>query len=91
MSKKKMSQNSLDNLKMGSQARNQGKVKCNITILPETKEWLSRNGNLSGRIDELVGKYLRGDLVGSGSLREARERCKQLEAQLMAKSQDSQK
>jgi len=35
-----------------------------VTILPETKEWLARGGNLSGRLDELVAKVLKGELVG---------------------------
>ncbi len=55
-----MSPNSLENLKMGAIARNQGKVRCQVTILPETKQWLARSGNLSGRIDELVAKVLKG-------------------------------
>ena len=67
---------------MGSVARNQGKVRCTVTILPETKKWLARGGNLSGRIDELVGKYLKGDLVGIRALREIEERCQELEARL---------
>jgi hypothetical protein len=60
MGGRKMSPNSLENLKMGAIARNQGKVRCQVTILPETKQWLARSGNLSGRIDELVAKVLKG-------------------------------
>lgn len=79
---RKINPKSLENLKMGSVARNQGKVRCNVTILPETKAWLSKGGNLSARIDELVGKYLKGDLVGVRALREMEERCQELEARL---------
>ncbi|MBW4597601.1 MAG: hypothetical protein KME46_33055 [Brasilonema angustatum HA4187-MV1] len=82
MATRKINPKSLENLKMGSVARNQGKVRCNITILPETKAWLSKGGNLSSRIDELVGKYLKGDLVGIRALREMEERCQELEARL---------
>ncbi|MEH2295103.1 hypothetical protein [Nostoc sp.] len=73
---------SLENLKMGAIARNQGKVRCNVTILPETKRWLEGSNNVSGRIDEMVSKWLKGELVGKSKLDEAEARIKALEEQL---------
>lgn len=79
---RKMNPNSLENLKSGSITRNQGKIRCSITILPETKRWLARNGNLSACIDELVRKYLQGELVGSRALVAAEERIRELESEI---------
>ncbi|MCW5312323.1 hypothetical protein GTQ43_00170 [Nostoc sp. KVJ3] len=31
-----------------------GKVRVTVTILPQTKKWLARGGNVSERIDEVV-------------------------------------
>lgn len=67
---KKLYNNSTDmgeNLKLGPQVRDKGKKRCNVTILPQTYEWLHKGGNASGRIDELVGKVLSGALVNSNS------------------------
>ena len=58
---------SLENLKLGSQARDQGKIKCTFTLLPNTISWLKQGGNASGRIDEMVDKILSGALVNSNS------------------------
>ena len=63
MGKRKVNPVSLENLKLGAIARNKGKIKCSVTLLPETKAWLERGGNISGRIDELVAKIMSGQLV----------------------------
>lgn len=54
---------SLDNLKAGAIARRREKIKCSVTLLPETKAWLERGGNISARIDEIVAKIQSGELV----------------------------
>jgi len=79
---RKMNPNSLENLKAGAVARCQGKVRCQITILPETKEWLARGGNLSGRIDEMVAKVLKGELVGVRKMEEMESEIVRLRAEL---------
>jgi hypothetical protein len=84
MKTRAMNPASLENLKLGAVTRNKGKIKCSITILPETKAWLERNGNVSGRIDEMVGKILSGDLVGRRSLDEALNKIEVLTAKLKA-------
>ncbi len=56
-------ENSLENLKMGAIARRQGKKRVNVTLLPQTLQWLDRSGNRSEMIDEIVRRILKGDLV----------------------------
>ena len=51
---RQMNDRSLDNLKLGAQARYQGKIRRNTTLLPETIAWLEGQGNLSAAIDRLV-------------------------------------
>ena len=63
MKSRKMNPASLENLKAGAIARHKGKIKCSVTILPETKAWLERGGNVSARIDEIVAKIQSGELV----------------------------
>lgn len=63
MPQKKMNPASLENLKKGAIARQKYKVRCCITILPETREWLGRGGNVSSRIDEIVQKIISGELI----------------------------
>ncbi len=58
---RKISERSLENLKLGAKARNQDKVRHNFTIKPETIEWLKKCGNASGRIDELVAAAKSGE------------------------------
>lgn len=62
---KRISERSLENLKLGAQARYQGKVRQNFTILPQTLEWLKKGGNASGRVDELVAAAKNGELKSS--------------------------
>lgn len=68
--KRKINPKSLENLKKGAEARNQDKVRCTVTLLPQTKQWLARGGNISGRIDEVVGKILEGQLIGLKKVQE---------------------
>ena len=49
---RKMHRNSLANL--NPRNRDQGKVRFNTTLKPETIAWLQADGNASGRIEELV-------------------------------------
>lgn len=51
---RQMNDRSLENLKLGAQARYQGKIRRNTTLLPETIAWLEGQGNLSAAIDRLV-------------------------------------
>jgi hypothetical protein len=48
---------------MGAIARRQGKKRVNVTLLPQTLQWLDRSGNRSEMIDEIVRRILKGDLV----------------------------
>lgn len=59
---RRISERSLENLKLGAQSRYQGKVRHNFTILPETALWLKKGGNASERIDQLVASAKSGDL-----------------------------
>jgi predicted RNase H-like nuclease (RuvC/YqgF family) len=59
---RRVSERSLENLKLGSQARYQGKRRHNFTILPETVEWLKATGNASDTIDALVASVKDGSL-----------------------------
>lgn len=59
---RQMNERSLENLKLGAQARDQGKIRTNCTLLPETLEWLKKHGNASHLIDELVKAARTGNL-----------------------------
>lgn len=59
---RQMNERSLENLKLGAQARYQGKVRHNVSLLPETMEWLKKDGSASQRIDELVKAAKSGEL-----------------------------
>lgn len=64
---RKVSERSLENLKLGSQARYQGKARHNFTVLPETVEWLKATGNASDTIDALVAAAKNGGLKSSNT------------------------
>jgi hypothetical protein len=49
-----MNPNSLKNLKLGARARKKGKVKLNLTVMPETAENLKRSGNASRFVELLL-------------------------------------
>ena len=66
--KRIIDESSLENLKKGPQSRDQGKQRVNLTLLPETVEWLGKGGNVSARIDEVVAKIKSGELVGTRQL-----------------------
>ncbi len=51
---RKISEKSLENLKLGSKSRYEGKERHNYTILPETAQWLKETGNASHTLDILV-------------------------------------
>jgi hypothetical protein len=46
--------NSLENLKLGATARRKGKVKLNLTVLPDTADKLKRSGNASRFVELLL-------------------------------------
>jgi hypothetical protein len=46
--------NSLENLKLGATARRKGKVKLNLTMMPEVAERLKRSGNASRFVELLL-------------------------------------
>lgn len=57
--------NSLNNLKLGTPSRYQGKERHNFTIMPETYKWLHfekgrTHLNASSRVDELVAQAREG-------------------------------
>ncbi|GAA6616434.1 hypothetical protein [Scytonema sp. NUACC26] len=79
MPKRNMNPASLENLKMGAASRRQNKVACNLTLLPETVAWLKKGGNASARVDDIVHKILKGELVHRNQLDTELEKIKQLE------------
>lgn len=49
-----MHPNSLENLKLGAAARNKGKVKLNLSVLPDCAKDLKRSGNASRFVELLL-------------------------------------
>ncbi|MUL36347.1 hypothetical protein [Gloeocapsopsis dulcis] len=64
---RRISERSLENLKLGAEARRQGKLRVNHTLLPETVEWLKNHGNASHLIDELVKAAKSGNLKSNNT------------------------
>jgi hypothetical protein len=64
---RRINERSLENLKLGAQARYQGKARHNFTVLPETVEWLKATGNASDTIDALVAAARDGGLKSSNT------------------------
>ena len=60
---RRVSENSLANLKLGAESRRLGKLRHNFTILPETIQWLKGTGNASDTIDALVEAARTGGLT----------------------------
>lgn len=58
---RRVSERSLENLKLGAESRRQGKVRHNFTIMPETVQWLKGTGNASDAIDALVERFKNGN------------------------------
>ena len=68
MTEQKISQASLENLKLGAIARRNNKVRVTLTLLPMTIKWLKKhdaNGNMSECVDEIVRRIIAGELVKS--------------------------
>lgn len=65
--KKQVSQRSLENLKLGSEARRKDKQRHNFTLLPETVAWLKGTGNASDTIDALVTSARDGGLKSNST------------------------
>jgi len=53
---------SIENLELGAQPRDPGKIRLNVTVLPQTSNWLKGQGNASHKIDELVEAAMAGNL-----------------------------
>ena len=85
-----LDERSLENLKLGSPSRDQGKKRFNTTLRPDTIAWLKRGGNASQRIEDLVDAarsgYLQGFQVDKTDANDELEKLKaqvaELEAQL---------
>ena len=68
MTERKISQASLENLKLGAKARRKGKVRVTLSLLPTTIKWLKKHdakGNMSECVDEIVRRIIAGELVKS--------------------------
>jgi hypothetical protein len=63
-----MNENSLKNLKLGSQARKQGKVKLNLTVVPTVAEELKRSGNASRFVELLLQAHKEKRLLDPSEL-----------------------
>lgn len=63
-----MHPNSLDNLKLGAAARNKGKVKLNLTVLPEAARDLKRSGNASRFVELLLQAHKEKRLLDPSEL-----------------------
>jgi hypothetical protein len=63
-----MNENSLKNLKLGAAARNKGKVKLNLTVLPEVARDLKRSGNASRFVELLLQAHKEKRLLDPSEL-----------------------
>ncbi len=63
-----MNENSLNNLKLGAAARNKGKVKLNLTVLPEVARDLKRSGNASRFVELLLQAHKEKRLLDPSEL-----------------------
>ena len=82
MDKRTVNPKSLENLKLGAVSRRSGKERHAYTVLPTTHQWLSYGGNASHRLDELVGKIMRGELAGIERVRKLEREIADLKEQL---------
>jgi len=62
MATRNINPRSLENLKLGSESRRQGKIPMNLTVLPETSIWLKKRGSASATVDGLVRLAKAGQL-----------------------------
>lgn len=60
--KRQINPRSLENLKLGAEARRQDKIRRNCSLLAETIQWLEGSGNASNMIDILVASARSGSL-----------------------------
>jgi hypothetical protein len=63
-----MNENSLNNLKLGAAARNKGKVKLNLTVLPDVAKDLKRLGNASRFVELLLQAHKEKRLLDPSEL-----------------------
>jgi hypothetical protein len=63
-----MNENSLNNLKLGAAARKKGKVKLNLTLLPEVARDLKRSGNASRFVELLLQAHQEKRLLDPSEL-----------------------
>jgi hypothetical protein len=77
---------SLQNLEIGRRRSRVKKVQVTITILPETKEWLMRSGNISKRIDLIVEMIMDEELIGGYQLKRLREELAKMRKELQSKN-----
>jgi hypothetical protein len=63
-----MNENSLNNLKLGAAARKKGKVKLNLTVLPEVASDLKRSGNASRFVELLLQAHKENRLLDPSEL-----------------------
>ncbi len=63
-----MNENSLKNLKLGAAARKKGKVKLNLTVLPEVARDLKRSGNASRFVELLLQAHQEKRLLDPSEL-----------------------
>ncbi len=63
-----MNENSLNNLKLGAAARKKGKVKLNLTVLPEVAQDLKRSGNASRFVELLLQAHKEKRLLDPSEL-----------------------
>jgi hypothetical protein len=63
-----MNENSLNNLKLGAAARKKGKVKLNLTVLPEVARDLKRTGNASRFVELLLQAHQEKRLLDPSEL-----------------------
>jgi hypothetical protein len=63
-----MNENSLNNLKLGAAARKKGKVKLNLTVLPEVARDLKRSGNASRFVELLLQAHQEKRLLDPSEL-----------------------
>lgn len=76
---------SLENLKLGPAACDRNKQRTNLTLLPETVQWLKGRGNASALVDDLVAAAKNGKLKPSDSSDEVltlRQEISELRSQL---------
>ena len=57
-----MHPNSRKNLQLGPEVTRAGKIKRSYTILPEYHEWLAKEGNASGKLNDLLKMQIENEV-----------------------------